>query len=199
MAIIERFNRTLKGKMFKYFTAKGTRKFIDILPELLKSYNGRVHRTIKLPPVKVTKENQAHVFENIYGAKSVRELLKKNITRKGKKNSNQTGDSVRISYPGKPFDKGYYPNWSDRVYEIKKKIPKTNKNVYKLNDELGNVSVRNYYPEEIQAISDQPYRIEKILKRRGRNNKIEYFVKWLNYPSEFNSWISANATIKLTE
>ena len=30
-AVVERFNRTLKAKMYKYFTAKGTRKWVDVL------------------------------------------------------------------------------------------------------------------------------------------------------------------------
>jgi len=36
---VERFNRTLKSKMWKYFTANGTRRWIDILDEILISYN----------------------------------------------------------------------------------------------------------------------------------------------------------------
>ena len=33
----ERFNRTLKSKMFKYFTAHGTREYVDVLPRLVNS------------------------------------------------------------------------------------------------------------------------------------------------------------------
>ena len=36
--VIERFNRTLKNKMFKYFTANGTYKYIDILSSLINEY-----------------------------------------------------------------------------------------------------------------------------------------------------------------
>lgn len=61
-AIIERFNRTLKEKMFKYFTAVGSRKYIDILQDLVTSYNKSVHRTIKLAPENVSKENENEVF-----------------------------------------------------------------------------------------------------------------------------------------
>ena len=34
-AVVERFNRTLKGKMYRYFTAKHTRRYVDVLPEFL--------------------------------------------------------------------------------------------------------------------------------------------------------------------
>jgi len=32
--VVERWNRTMKEKMFKYFSANSTRKYIDILDEL---------------------------------------------------------------------------------------------------------------------------------------------------------------------
>ena len=33
--VIERFNRTIKDKMFKYFSANNTRKFVDVLDLLV--------------------------------------------------------------------------------------------------------------------------------------------------------------------
>ena len=45
------------------------------------------------------------------------------------------------------------------------------------------------------APTDEPaesdiYEIEKISKTRKRCGKTEYLVKWLNYPSEQNFWVS---------
>jgi len=34
-SIVERWNRTMKEKMFKYFTANSTRKYVDILDKLV--------------------------------------------------------------------------------------------------------------------------------------------------------------------
>ena len=42
-SIVERFNRTLKTKVWKYFTANNTLKYIDILQKLVKSYNHSRH------------------------------------------------------------------------------------------------------------------------------------------------------------
>ena len=47
-SLIERFNRTFKNKMYKYFTAKNTLSYIDVLPQLVSSYNNTYHRSIKL-------------------------------------------------------------------------------------------------------------------------------------------------------
>ena len=44
--VVERFNRTLKSKMYKYFTAKGTKTWINIIDELV--YNqARIQELVK--------------------------------------------------------------------------------------------------------------------------------------------------------
>ena len=48
--VIERFNRTLKEKMWRYFTETNSNKYLDILPKLLSDYNNTVHSTIKMTP-----------------------------------------------------------------------------------------------------------------------------------------------------
>ena len=45
-AIVERFNRTLKGQMWKRFTKNGNRNYIDHLENILFAYNNSYHRTI---------------------------------------------------------------------------------------------------------------------------------------------------------
>ena len=44
--VIERFNRTLKNIIWKYFTANNTRFFLDALDQMVKNYNDKVHRII---------------------------------------------------------------------------------------------------------------------------------------------------------
>ena len=47
--VIERFNRTLKHKMHKYFTAQNTYEYINILDDFINEYNS-THRSIKMTP-----------------------------------------------------------------------------------------------------------------------------------------------------
>ena len=48
--MIERFNRTNKEKMFKYFSANNTRKYVDILDLLVNQYNNSINLSIKMTP-----------------------------------------------------------------------------------------------------------------------------------------------------
>lgn len=45
--------------------------------------------------------------------------------------------------------------------------------------------------------NDDMYRVEKILRKRKRKGLTEYFVKWIGYPVEFNSWVSERNISKL--
>ena len=45
-SVVERFNRTLKTRMWKYFTAKNSRVYIDILQDIIHGYNNSYHRSI---------------------------------------------------------------------------------------------------------------------------------------------------------
>ena len=57
-AVVERFNRTVKEKMYRYFTAKYTRRYTDILQDLVHAYNNTYHRSIGMPPTDVTSDNE---------------------------------------------------------------------------------------------------------------------------------------------
>ena len=89
-SIVERLIRTLKTKMWRYFTAKKNMRYIDILPDLVYSYNFSIHRSIKIRPEK-------KIWHTLYDHSSP-----KNVKYKFK-----IGDQVRISKIKRQFEKGY--------------------------------------------------------------------------------------------
>ena len=52
-AIVERCNRTCKNKMYRYFTAANTFRYVDVLQNLVKSYNMRLHGQRKFSKLKL--------------------------------------------------------------------------------------------------------------------------------------------------
>ncbi len=60
--VIERFNRTLKEKMWKKFTETDNNKYLEILPKLVSNYNNIIHSTIKMTPTDASKiENKIKI------------------------------------------------------------------------------------------------------------------------------------------
>ena len=101
-SIVERFDRTLKEKMWRYFEYSNDYKYIDILDDLIDSYNKTYHRSIKCSPNNVTIKNKDHIYFNLYGHNKKSDFEPNIINTKLK-----IGDNVRISKNKKLFDKGY--------------------------------------------------------------------------------------------
>ena len=51
--VAERFIRTLKTKIYNYFTSISKKMYIDKLNDIVNEYNNTYHRTIKIKPVDV--------------------------------------------------------------------------------------------------------------------------------------------------
>ncbi len=66
-SVVKRFNRTLKAKMWKYFTKHDTLVYHDVLQDFVWSYNHTYHRSIKTQPALVSAANQEDVWQRLYG------------------------------------------------------------------------------------------------------------------------------------
>ena len=187
-SVVERFNRTFKNKMYKYFTAKNTLTYINVLPQLVSSYNNTYHRSIKMKPSEVTKANETKVWDTLYG----------NDVEKRVRFKFQVGDRVRISKVKRMFEKSYLPNFTEEMFTVYKRMARQVP-VYKLKDDAGEILDGTFYEPELQKIikNDDVYRVEKILRKRKRKGIVEYFVKWKGYPDKFNSWIAESNISKL--
>ncbi len=184
-SIVERFNRTLKSRMWKYFTANETRKWIDIVQNLVEDYNNTYHQTIKMTPVEASKpENSSVVWHNIYGAY----LAEKYGPPKYK-----VGQTVRISKYKSVFDKGYLPNFTEEFFKIKEvKIGRPI--VYVLEDLKGDDVQGIFYEDELGPYTETDettYKVEKVLGKKTVKGKKFVLVKYKGWPDKFNDWLPA--------
>lgn len=174
-SICERFNRTLKNKMWIQFTLRGNYKWIDILPKLIAEYNDRKHRTIGVKPNEVSAVNEAEILQRFKRAAGPVTKAKFKIN-----------DKVRVSKLKQVFEKGYTPNWSTEVFTVRK-VQATNPVTYLLKDYEDKPIAGGFYEQELQKVKyPDVYLVEKVIKRRGN----EIFVKWLGFDNTHNSWIN---------
>lgn len=187
-AIVERWNRTLKEKLWRYFTKHNTRHYLTVLPQVVSSYNHSYHRSIGMAPLDVTAENEEQVWQRLYGESGSRVNKKwMSSVQRSRKRALKVGDRVRLSKSRRHFKKGYLPSWTTETFVVTE-VLKTSPTTYRLVDERGEAISGTFYLEELQAVvepSDKLYKIDKVLKRRG--NKV--FVRWEGYPPSFDSWI----------
>ncbi len=178
-SVVERWNRTIKTQLWKYFTANGTHKYLDILQPLIDKYNATKHRSIGFTPTDARlPENHQQVFKNLYHKK----VKPNQRTPKFK-----VGDQVRLAVQKDKFEKAYIINWSDRVYSIKE-VKNTLPYTYVVADERGIVHKGRFYEQELQRNQDQRFRVEKVLEWKTTKGKKKGLVKWIGYDSSWNSW-----------
>ena len=178
-SVVERWNRTMKNKMWKMFSANNNTVYWDKLDKLLDDYNNSYHSSIEMIPTEASKKvNEKQVFINLY---------KDEIYMKpGKQKS--IGDNVRLSkYKRRVFDKGYTPNWTEEVF-VTDKINLTKPVTYNVVDLLGEKVEGSFYEKELQLAKQQTFRIEKFVRRDNKKKKA--LVKWKGYSDKFNSWVS---------
>jgi len=199
-SIVERFNRTMKGRTYKYFTANNTYRYIDILQSLVDGYNNTRHRTIGMRPADVRAQHTFQIRRRMYGGLSQRKRGAKKLGTRAKSYKQpfkfMIGDHVRISKNRLTFSKGYLPNWPEEIFMIFDRDNKFTKTVYHLRDFEGEAIKGAFYVKELQLVSEpDEYRIEKVLRKKRVNGKLLQFVKWKGWPSKFNSWVESARNI----
>ena len=175
-SVCERWNRTIKTKMWKQFTVQGNTQYLDVLPKILKQYNNTKHSSINMTPIEASKKkNEGIVYFNLYGDMEISK----------QKPKFEVGDKVRISkYKRKVFDKGYTPNWTEEVFTIDK-IQYPNPITYKLKD-LNNEEIQGlFYELELLNAKQDVFRIDKVIRRDYKKKRA--LVKWKGYNDNFNS------------
>ena len=191
-SIVERFNRTLKGLMWKYFTYKQTHVWIDVLPQLMENYNNTVHGSIHMKPKDVTPQNDHQAWQALYGHE---------FAASNRKPKFSIGERVRITKYKGTFKKGYLPNWTEEQFEVLAIVQEAVPPVYRIQDLNGEEILGTFYEDELQKVTsggaDEVFRVEQILKTKKIKGKKYYLIKWKGYPDSFNSWEPEENVVQL--
>jgi len=184
---VERLNRTLQTKIFKYMTQNETKRWIDILSDVVAAYNDRYHRIIRMSPNEAEQDkNKTRLLENV-------SLYYHKALSRRKEPKFKVGDVVSVQKLRNVFAKGYEQLFTDelfRVSEIHTKLPIP---MYSLVEYDGETVIEGrFYENEMQLAEYEVYKVEKVLRKRVTNNTEEVYVKWKGWPARYNQWIPAS-------
>ena len=181
----ERVIKTVKGRIFKYFTKKQTYSYVDQLQDFVYSYNHTYHRSIKMKPVDVTKENEAALWKQQY----VQPYRKKKATTKFKF---AVGNLVRISHLRHTFMREYEQKWTEEIYIVAKRYLRDGLPIYKLTQYDHEPLEGTYYEQELQLVKEpETYRIEKVLRTRKVKGEKQHLVRWAGWSPKYDSWVAS--------
>ncbi|XP_065642380.1 uncharacterized protein LOC136074011 [Hydra vulgaris] len=173
----------VKIKCSSTFQLNSTRKYIDVLDEMVNKYNNTKHSLIKITAVVASdKMNENIVWLNLnVNARS--EYVKPKFS---------IGDRVRITKKKGTFEKGYTPKWNEEVLTVSQTLfsdPPT----YKITDDNDEELQGTFYEQEMQKTDQNIFRIKKVI-RKLKNKSL---VKWYGYPESFNSWVDNKELISV--
>ena len=156
-----------------------TFRYIDVLKDLVESYNHTYHQSIGMKLVELDEENSYTVLRKLFP-----------INRRKRKPKFKVGDYVRISRKKRLFEKEHAPTWTEEVFKVKKVNERTTPITYIIENLLGDVLSEKFYSQQLQKVElPTAFVIEKVHRKRTRGKKKEVLVSWRGYPSQFMQWI----------
>jgi len=125
---VESVNRTLRNKLYRYFTYKNTYSYIDVLHKFVKGYNATVHSTMVMTPNSVRDTDVLTTWNKMQG--------KADRTRRLSELKFRVGQHVRISKKVK-FAKGGKQNFTTEIFKVHKVVYRNPRPVFELEDLRG--------------------------------------------------------------
>ena len=142
-SMVERFNRTLKDRLERYFTETSHKRWLDVLQDFVNNINHSINRTIGIRPVDVNLENASKIWKRLYP--KANEVPKCEVIK--------VGDRVRIAIEKSIFAKGYHQNWSEELYTVNRVQKSMGLCLYILSNNDGEELPRKYYIQELNFVS----------------------------------------------
>jgi hypothetical protein len=175
LGIVNRFHRTLKGKLTKLFISSGSYNWINSIDEIIKNYNNTVNEGTGYTPNQVK-------HSGILQSKIINKAISNNNKVEKKQNGNMVvGDNCRVKLEKKLFDK-LKQDYSNEVYSIIKIGRNTvdlSHNDYILNRVKKSSiiivnEVENNIDNTTQITEEKKAKIARRLKREGLDFNITY-------------------------
>ena len=142
-SMVERFNRTLKQRIERYFTETKSKRWIDILEDFVSNINSSVNRTIGMAPKDVTFDNAPKIWRKLYPNQSIDipcDQLK-------------IGDRVRTALPQNIFTKGYHQSWTSELFTVAYIEKSMGVCLYSIRSNDNELLPKKYYLSELNFVS----------------------------------------------
>ena len=194
----ERFIKTLKTKIWRYIAQKNTYRYIDVLQDLVNSYNHTVHSSIKMKPADVNHAMEKGLWWSQYKPK---ETFAKEKLEKKLKFTYKKGDYVRIPHTRSTFQREYDQKWTGEIFIVDSAFVRDKLKTYTIVDQENHPVFGTFYESELQKVNpnnNQLWKIDHIVEEK-KVGQVKYSkVKWKYWGKQFNTWIKTSAVKEYT-
>ena len=189
---VERVIQTIKKKIFRYMVAKNTREYVNVIEDMVTAYNNTWHNGIQERPIDVNPSNEKKLWWQMYWPKTPYKRRKRGRKKKVRFRY-KIGAVVRMSILRSAFQREYLTRWTIELFKISDRFVRQGQPIYKLVDWNNDPVKGTFYENELQE-SKEPtvFKIEEVLKYKGKGEAKKALVSWKGWPKKFNSWIPAS-------
>ena len=142
--LVERLNRTILQKLWPILAKRNTWRYINILDQVVESYNNSRHSSLGVSPNSINANNYVPILNK----------LNKRFRKQDKKPKYKRLQKVRIQYLKGPFQKSYSQTFSNATYIIDRVVKQTPKYVYHLKTQDNKKILGGFYHYQIVPTSN---------------------------------------------
>jgi hypothetical protein len=169
LGIINRFHRTIKEKLTKYFIASNSVRWIDVIDEIIYNYNHTINRGIGLEPVKVNNAIETDIIdEKRYATSNFKDEPPETF---------EVGDIVLITRKKKLFEDKQLAKFSNIAYRVAKvltgslEVEDSEGNIFRVKiDEVQKIKDNGEYIPDANNVMEavnKEYKTHRKLKKEG--------------------------------
>ena len=202
-SISEALIKQIKQKLFRYMYHKNTLNWHSVLDDVTRAYNNSTHSTLKMSPKAAQSAEPYVVWRNQHGLKTKKTPNSENKPPRRKRKARKPkqkqpftyriNDRVKVSAAKTPFTRAYSEQFSTETFFVQRRKTRDGIAMYTLRDELGETIQGQFYEREMTPVivpEDKQYKIERVISSKRIKGKKQFLVKWQNFPSKYNSYVS---------
>ncbi len=189
-AVVERANKSLQLLIYKYLSDRETTRYLDVLQDLVRTYNSRPHRSLGgMSP------NEADMPVNEEHVRGIHMQRYAKVVRR--KPKYKPGDVVRIRIDSSKqlgqAKRSYNPQSVGEFFMITRVNRRLPIPMYFIRSlDTGEHIQGSFLGSELTLIGEQrEWKISKVLKERTHRGRKEYLVRYKHFGPRWDEWLPA--------
>ena len=162
-SVVDRAHRTIRDRLYKYFTYKKSYVYIDVPPKFVRAFNDTVQSATGMAPSRATDLDVLAKWKKTEARRCGVRVAKAELP---------VEQHVRISKEKIKIAKSAEQNFSTEIFPIAKVIERRSRTLYELED-LNRIPIEDqFYQEELTRVRvtrRTVHKTEKILNKRVRH------------------------------
>lgn len=187
-AYAERAQKSFQRLLYTYLSDRETLHYLDVLDKLVQTYNTRAHRSLDgmTPNEAFSRKNRRHV-RGLHMARYAKVPWQKPKLKVGDIVRVKAAPTSKVATATRSYVQQFKPEYFVITRVNKKlKIPMYTLRSMDTDEDI----IGQFYAAELSKVGSDVFKVEKIIRWRGKRPNRQALVKWAHFGDQHNSWIS---------